>query len=176
MATRRSAEYPALMMRLIRDITCLTLALLALAGCANQDKTAPGGGEGAGWPYWPTEIRIHPLSRLVIDQEAAATVIEARIELRDRDGYTCRGCGQLRLDLAPYSLDESAQPVATWNLSLDDAEFNRERYDKVTRTYLFRLELNAETELPTPAELRAYYLRGDEYPLRAQRLRLSDPE
>ena len=123
------------------------------------------------WPYWPAEMRIHPLTRLVIDTDTGETVIEVRIELLDIDGYTTRGCGQLRIDLHDALSGAPGQAMRTWELDLRDPAVNRNRYDDVTRTYMFPLDTEMQ-QLPEEPELRAYFLSADGQAIRSRPLRL----
>lgn len=112
------------------------------------------------WPYWPRSMRIHPLTRIVEDRDTGRTLIEARVEMRDGDGGTSKACGLLRLDLYDASNESPAGSRAEWNLDLRDRDFNHERFDDVTLTYLFRLEIGPE-ELPEHPVVWAYFLSDD---------------
>ena len=152
------------------------MAELWLTGCASPDATGDPSGRSASqetvrWPYWPTSMRIHPLTRLVTDADSGRTFIEARIEFFDRDTHTTKGCGQLRIDLYDLSGVTPRGPLATWEMDLSDPATNLERYDDVTRTYLFTLDTELE-ELPAGPELRAYFLSADGRPLKEDQLRL----
>ena len=50
--------------------------------------------------------------------------------------------------------------LTNWDLDLTDLEVNARHFDVVTRTYLFRLDLE-ETDLPAAVELRAYFESAD---------------
>ncbi|MHC5114329.1 MAG: hypothetical protein ACYTGP_07865 [Planctomycetota bacterium] len=141
----------------------LVLSVLACGGC----ETTKGGVRGASsthadgsprWPFWPTDMRIHPLTRIAADADGAETVIEARLELVDEDGHTTKGVGVVTCELISRGDDTV---VAFWELDLNDRAVNRERYDEVTRTYLIPLELNDATVLPERPELRARFASTD---------------
>jgi len=152
----------------------MLLAACSLAGCAGPDGaggTRTRTGETVGWPYWPTSMSIHPLTRLVTHADSGRTLIEARIEFLDRDGHTTRACGQLRLDVHDFSGDFLSGSIASWEMDLRDPVTNRRRYDDVTRTYLFLLEPKVG-QLPEKPELRAYFLSADGRPLNEDKLRL----
>jgi hypothetical protein len=121
-----------------------------------------------GWPYWPVEIRLHPLSRLVV--APGQRVLEARVEFMDADGISSRAHGRLRIDLHPEAQRGLSRPKSTWEVDLRDLERNYRHFDPVTRTYLLRLETEA-MELPESPELRAYFLSEDGSRLEA-RMRL----
>jgi hypothetical protein len=51
------------------------------------------------WPYWPRRMRIHPLTQFATNRDTGQLIIEARIEFFDEHGHTCKGVGQVLLDL-----------------------------------------------------------------------------
>ena len=158
------------------------IALLAspLGGCEAPPEGAPGevtpeslaDDASLRWPYRPADMRIHPLTRLVTDEDGRYTQIETRIELFDIEGHTTKGCGRLRIDLHAVEGGIVSAALMTWNLDLRDPTFNRERYDVVTRTYLFGLEPDPGETIPDQPALKAYYLTGDGRPLPVRELRL----
>ena len=110
------------------------------------------------WPFWPTSLRIHPLTRLAIDTQTRQTIIEVRLEFLDPQQHTTKGVGQVRIDLATTgNAAASSPPLATWSWDLRDPSVNRTLYDDVTRTYLLRLRVQS-LELGPQLQLRAYYL------------------
>jgi hypothetical protein len=159
----------------------LAASALALAGCnapepIEPDPAAPLAATPEAsivdWPYWPTSIRVHPLTRLAPrDEDPEKLLIEARIELTDADGHSSRGCGQLQIRMFNLDAPDTEEPVPHWKLDLRDRAFNSERFDPVTQTYLFRLEVEPEQLEGTP-ELRAYYLTGQGTALEVDRLLL----
>ncbi len=128
--------------------------------------------EAARWPFWPTHLRIHPLTRLATDTETGRPMIEARIELFDHDDQTTRGFGLLRLDLHDLAGNAAPDTLPVWHIELRDLEVNRMRYDPVTRTYLLPLKFEAHQRMPEEPELWAYFLAADGQPLDAASLRL----
>lgn len=95
------------------------------------------------WPFRPTSMRLHPLSRLTTGAEGAH-VVEARLELRDEDGQVTRGIGKVRLTLR---LNGSNVVVQAWDFNLFDLTTNREAFDSVTRTYRFEVPVAADVPL-----------------------------
>lgn len=142
-------------------------ALMVSGGCEPSTRTTSGpnaaAGErsaenGASWPFWPAKMRIHPLTRVVPAAGAGRVVIEARLEFVDADNVTTRASGQLTLRLyADAQQPDGAEAIGTWNQDLRDVAVNRRQYDDVTRTYLFRMEVDAAS-LPEKPELRAFFL------------------
>ena len=157
------------------SVVILLLGVMAgIGGCAPRNGTvsptipssaAPAtspnaSGDAPEWPFWPTRMRLHPLTRLVDDPETAGVVIECRVEFNDAADHTSKAAGQLTLQVYPDSLTPTgAGAVETWNQDLRDPVLNRRQYDDVTRTYLFRLQTTAA--LPPNAELRAFFLSAD---------------
>ena len=78
------------------------LALLMLpmvAGCGVHSSGVRGvrSQPTAQWPFKPRAIRVHPLTRL--HNHDGDTMLEAWIQLQDRDGHPVRGIGTLTLTL-----------------------------------------------------------------------------
>jgi hypothetical protein len=159
----------------------LAASALTLVGCAGpepveQDPATPLAATPEDlrveWPYWPERIRVHPLTRLAPnDEKPGGLLIEARIELTDVDGHSSRGCGQLQIRMFNLDATDPEQAVARWNMDLSDRLFNSQRFDPVTETYLFRLEVEQD-QLEGKPELRAFYLTGQGRALEVDRLLL----
>lgn len=138
-------------------------------GCAGTDKPTHLVGHldenDPRWPYWPRELRIHPLTRLVVDAEQKPLYIEARIEFLDPEGHTSKACGELRLEIHDAGVRQSVEPLVWERMDLGDLEFNHRYFDEITRTYVFRLELAEGQALPARPLLTAYYLgaRGETF-------------
>ena len=120
----------------------------------------PGSDRVAPWPYWPSQMRVHPLSRLVLEPAAERVVIETRLEFLDREGHTTKGSGELRLDLHDASNQTWAGTLADWKLDLTDPATNLKHFDDVTQTYLFRLETDRR-HLPPQPVIRASFLSAN---------------
>jgi hypothetical protein len=114
-------------------------------------------------------MRVYPSSRFV--QEGALTVLEARIELLDEMGDTIKGSGRFHFELAEAatptagSLGSSGSPggggasvagqrLYAWDVPLTTLEEQRQYWDPITRTYQFRLKMNAAPP-PNATVLRA---------------------
>lgn len=150
----------------------VAMLAMCLSGVGCQSKvsgTRTGRVEGETWPFWPSAMRVHPSTRVMRDEATSRFVIETRIELFDPEGVTTKGIGQLTLELHEAS-SRSDEPVQLWNQDLRDLELNRRQYETVTRTYLFRLEIDASV-FPKDPELRAYFLSADGQEL-SERMRL----
>ncbi|MHC4079802.1 MAG: hypothetical protein ACYS15_06280 [Planctomycetota bacterium] len=150
------------------------VGVCATAGCAGQSlpssdvdgprlEPPPGRevGPDAPWPLWPQRMRVHPLSQFVTEKSTGDVLIEARIEFVDVFGDTCKAVGLIDIDLHDADAARYRSEAGTsWNADLWNLEVNNDLYDEVTRTYLFRLQLN-EHPIPTEPELRVYFLSGD---------------
>lgn len=153
----------------------IACALLGSSGCetTEQATTPPptqeqrNAVEDARWPFWPTAMRFHPLTRVMLEPDRDELIIEARVEFSDDNGSTTKAFGELLLQLI-----EAGTVLEEWTVNLADLPTNALRYDDITRTYLFRLEIDQARYSPT-AELFAGYLGVDGTELRA-RLRLDE--
>jgi hypothetical protein len=150
----------------MRLVAILLLFGTSLAGCDTTQHPGTSGVGNAGsdrvapWPYWPARMRIHPLSRLVLEPDTDRVVVEVRLEFLDDDGHTTKGSGELRIDLHDASNQTWAGSLADWKLDLADAETNRRHFDDVTQTYLFRLETESERLPPRPV-MRVAFLSAN---------------
>ena len=135
-------------------------------------QDGPPAAETVRWPYWPTRIRFHPLTRLATDGRSGSAVIEARLELYDGDDYTSRGYGQVQIDLLDPEKEAGKEPIQRWYVDLRDLGTNRQRYDPVTRTYLLPLELKPNAVLPEELELWVYFLSADGLSLEEESIRI----
>lgn len=120
------------------------LVTIGLGGCPpRQEPPAPPPAAAADvrWPYWPTAMRIHPLSRLLARADDAGPLIETRVEFTDRDGVTCRAIGEMQIELLPSR--SGGEPLA-WTVDLTVPATNAMHFDVITRTYLFKLGLEPQ--------------------------------
>ena len=119
------------------------------------------------WPFWPQQMRIHPLTQFVTDRKSGDRLVEVRIEFVDGYGHTTKAVGQFDVELRSAATQDPVQePLGAWDRNLRDMEINRDHYDDVTQTYLFRLNVQ-NVEIPEDPELRAYFSSGDGWYLQA---------
>jgi hypothetical protein len=120
------------------------------------------------WPFWPTSLRVHPLTRLTRDAKTGDRVLEVRFEFVDRYGHTTKALGKMRVDL--YDADApSSVEILQWNVDLQNLHDNLTYYDEVTRTYLLRIVLDEEVAaLPRRGLIHVFFLSARERMLDAK--------
>jgi hypothetical protein len=130
------------------------ILLLAVCGmiCPSCNHNSPGRsgfdlGESdhADWPFWPTAVRIHPSSRLATDA-TGEPIIELRLQFNDAWNDLAKAVGEAHIELFGSINDP---PLRTWLVDLTETDYNAERFDDVTWTYLLNLRLQG---LDPPAE------------------------
>lgn len=126
------------------------LGLAVLPGCGLQPKGNSGAAVASSssqqsdsavqtaMVFAPERLRVHPLTRIVRQEESGRTVVEAHIELLDHWGDSTKWLGVLAMELYRPGAGGAAggqEQVNVWNLDLTDPEANAQAYDRVTRTY-----------------------------------------
>jgi len=124
------------------------VGVVAVAGgCAGTELSKEGVGAYAGMtedgaevivvnPFSPTELRVHPLTRVVVNAQSGRREIEAHVELIDRFGHPVKALGVFNFSL--YRTGGTGDPteqLMRWTIDLEDPAANAEPYDLVTRTY-----------------------------------------
>ena len=127
---------------------CVLAAGLAMSACRASPSSAPppppGDVAAAGAAMLPTQLIIHPLSRVSTDT-AGKPALLMYLELRDQYGQVVKALGQARVELmAPSSstpgnsLDARAERI--WDIDLRDPGRNALLFDGlITRTYALTL-------------------------------------
>jgi hypothetical protein len=133
-----------------RFLPAVIVIAFVMSGCETPPSgsaPAPGAtdGEFVRWPYRPASMRFHPLTRSADDPARDGAIIEARIEFSDRDGVTARGYGQLAIEFVASASRNPLAPDQNWDIELRDLDANATHFDEVTRTYLFKLEIEGAT-------------------------------
>ncbi len=152
-------------------VLCLGTILLVAAGCATSPGGVSSGGRRSvvnpgqrsneGWPFWPQQMRVHPLSQFVKDRHTGDLLLEARIEFSDAWGHTCKAYGEVVIalhDADPLHFED--KEIGSWAEDLTDLEQNQVFFDDITRTYLFRLEIEGMT-VPDECELQVLFHSAD---------------
>jgi len=130
------------------------------ARIAAEEGITPGSPEQAGaWLFWPTTVRVHPLSKLV-RREGQSVVLDARVELRDQTGEPTKMVGTVLLALEFPRCDP---PVQRWKVVVATIQEHLLHYDPVTATYRFQLVPEWNTPPATGAQgtLRVFLYGAD---------------
>ncbi len=94
----------------------------------------------------PRSIRIHPFTGTrTFDEAGGIKGIDVRIEARDAYGDAAKAFGSFRFEMyefVPNSLDPKGNRIATWQEDLLKPKKNLLHWDKITRTYEFKLQWN----------------------------------
>ncbi|MBM4007684.1 MAG: hypothetical protein FJ292_09040 [Planctomycetes bacterium] len=95
--------------------------------------SSPADTSASEWPFVPSTIRVHPLSRITVDA-AGRRRVELRIECRDTEGDSVRTIGLVEIRMGDGDPREEA-------LDLNVMRVNQETWDRVTRTYRQTLDI-----------------------------------
>ena len=92
----------------------------------------------------PKTIRIHPFTGTRdFDQSGGIRGIDVRIEAVDHYGDPTKAFGTMRFELyrfQPNSIDPKGKRIAVWEESTIEPAKNLLHWDKITRTYEFKLQ------------------------------------
>jgi hypothetical protein len=116
-------------------------------------------------------MRVYPASRFVADQQSQRIVLEARIELLDDMGDAIKGVGTFQFELLGTPgqgrtlLDRG---LYTWEVPVLNLEQQHLRYDKITRTYLFRLKMDEPFAPTTDTTLKVWFVESGGYRFEAE--------
>ena len=154
---------------------CLVMLLLgAQAGCVFKGARQiflPQPTRPDVWRPQPVRIRVYPSSRFNTDSDNQTVVLEARIELLDDMDDAIKGVGQFHFELlgdpgrGRTALDRR---LYSWDVAVFTLEQQTRRYDKVTRTYLFRLKVDEPFLPPKDTTLKAVFVPPTGHPLEDQ--------
>lgn len=106
--------------------------------------------------FAPVKMRLHPLTRWIVPTTSAATTapgaatVEARLEFTDQFGDVAKGVGKVYFELyayEPIAIGNRGERIDLWNADIATPELNKQHFDPITRTYLFKLGVN-ESKLP----------------------------
>jgi hypothetical protein len=127
--------------------------LVACLSACQMDNLGGGpkltAGAGGMDMFSPVKMRVHPLSRIVpAADKNSPTVLEARLEFTDQFSDVTKSPGAVYFELFKY---ESLTPshhgdrIHLANFDLGNPESNKEHWDGITRTYLFKIPLPADS-------------------------------
>ncbi|MAE62309.1 MAG: hypothetical protein CMJ49_13250 [Planctomycetaceae bacterium] len=147
----------------------LIISLSVSGGC---DMAQPKGGAqlmsadvgATEWPFAPAAMRIHPFTQITVDAETGSPMLDAHIELLDQAGDVTKGIGTLRFELVSVSDRASASAVndrriEMWDVALETLDDNLQHFDRITRTYGFKLKLNAPPDNKARLRLHAQFTK-----------------
>lgn len=106
-----------------------------LLGCPAKRDATPLGAGSIDWPFRPSSVSIHPLTRA--DSDGADRSLLAMVEFRDQDGDPVKAIGRLLIAVRCSAADPTD---ASFEFDLFDQATNRRLFDPVTQTYRLRLE------------------------------------
>jgi hypothetical protein len=130
-------------MNKIPATSLILLSLLALSGCGPWDKTPALTGGGMDM-FTPVKMRLHPLSRVLPEAGATGPVVEARLEFTDQFGDIGKGAAPVYFEVFKYEAlmpNHRGDRFSVWNFDLSKPDANKQHWDAITRTYLFKLPL-----------------------------------
>ena len=107
---------------------------MLIAACSSVQGT--GEVEG-GWPWRPSDMQVHELTRITRADEDGDRFVEVRVEFVDRDRDPTKAHGVLTVEIT--RVNERDEPSVT-QLNLVDAEVSRIYYEGVTGTYRLRIK------------------------------------
>lgn len=119
------------------------LMLTPLGGCAwkgERGESSVAALQGT-WDIRPARMRVYPTTRFV--REASQGLLEARIELLDELDDPVKGVGEFHIELLSLNArGETGDRLYLWTVPMHTQAQNKEYWDAVSRTYLFRLKID----------------------------------
>jgi hypothetical protein len=116
--------------------------LLLAAGCDGRPATT-----GVPAPVnllLPHQIRLHPFTGTrTFDQAGGVKGVEVRVEATNAFGDSTLAFGDFRFELYQFratSPDPKGALLHHWELSLQDVDANMLHWDRITRSYVFKLQ------------------------------------
>lgn len=159
----------------LRGAALLAAALLAVAvlpACQKQFEPGPNlrlaGPQAAAGKVprpldllLPQSIRIHPFTSVkMLDEAKGVRGLEVRVEALDAYQDAAKAFGEFRFELYSYrafSSDHRGTLLTTWEESLASPRRNIARWDHITRSYVFKLQLYRSVPQGQRLVLVAYF-------------------
>jgi|GEM_PF-1220847 len=151
------------------QIVALIAVLSCVAGCTFKGNAVDPSGSmtstASGEPVWQLQavtMRVYPSSRFRIDSGQA--ILDARIELRDGMEDPVKSVGKFQFNL--YEGGKPNQPstdkkLYAWQVPLLTLTDQRRHWDAITRTYTFRLKLDAPIDPEHYTSLVVWFTAND---------------
>ena len=119
---------------------------MAAAGCQKSVVS------NANWPWMPTEVELHGLSRFILDSDQE--LLSLRVAFTDAEGDPTKFPGVVSFTVIPESTLDSQK--RTFSFDLSESEVNQRHWDRVTMTYRFKIDAQwSQPPLPgTPIRVR----------------------
>ena len=109
----------------------------------------------------PKSVRIHPFTGTrSFDEAGGIRGIDVRIEAVDHYGDPTKAFGQMRFELfrfKPNSTDPKGKRIAVWEESTIAPKKNLVHWDKITRTYEFKLQWDSPIPVGRKFVLQAVF-------------------
>ena len=134
------------------------LLIPALLGCSSSEKgswsfgtKAPPSDRPQSIPepinlLLPASIRLHPFTGTrTFDENGGIRGVDVRIEAMDHLGDATKAFGEFRFEMYKFvanSQDPKGDLIATWAEDVLSPKKNLLHWDKITRTYEFKLQWN----------------------------------
>jgi len=144
---------------------CTAKGQLARLG-PKKTRTAPAQGI---WRATAASMRIYPGSRFIADNKHIS--LEVRIELLDEMQDSIKGAGRFHLQLTnkqSKGLTAAQMRLYAWDVPLLTLAQQQRFYDRVTRTYLFRLKMDEQLLPPQDTVLKVTFTQAGGNSLTAQ--------
>ena len=143
----------------------LIIVMLAAVGCTENAYLAT---TAAAQPVpepinllLPKTVRIHPFTGTrSFDEAGGIRGIDVRIEAIDHYGDPIKAFGQMRFELfrfKPNSTDPKGKRIAVWEESIIAPKKNLVHWDKITRTYEFKLQWDSPIPVGRKFVLQAVF-------------------
>ena len=136
-------------MKHMRTYILFAMGMMAMGGCKMSGLQFSGDSSGGTVPapinlMLPKAIRIHPFTGArTFDEAGGIRGIDVRMEANDSYGDAAKAFGTFRFELyrfVPNSIDPKGRIVASWEESIFEPKKNLLHWDKITRTYQFKLQ------------------------------------
>lgn len=118
---------------------CWMVAVVALTGC--QSGTGHTSNDLMAYPYAPTVVKLHSLSRLSTDSTGAVIAAELWIEFKDCNDQTSRATGSVTGKVMGGPGNSTSQTI-----NLNDPAANFAAWDTALRMYRMRIPIGGATE------------------------------
>lgn len=144
----------------------LTMCAATVGGCelisSKGGPATPPDQAATEWPFVPRVMRIHPFTSISQETPDQPPVLEARVRLFDQHGDETKGVGEFLFELyavVPRATADSTsqKQLFVWTAPMTTLDQNRQHYDRVTRTYVFKLKMERPPAAGKRLKLLAHF-------------------